>query len=112
MIQFLHDIGNIPSIKTLFTIESPLDWVGIGFFILILWVIIFGSLSFVFNQLKYNFYAIRNRSPSRLKVSPYLQSILNGSAAGLMILKNSSDSAQKQFWITEICRSLSTDKSP
>lgn len=70
-----------PELNQLFTVNSPMDLIGIGFFLLTLYVIIGGTFSMYFNQIKCVMFVIKNRSPLDLgSMQPYTRSIIAGTA--------------------------------
>jgi hypothetical protein len=110
--NFLHELTQLREFQDLFSVRSPLDLVGISFFILILYVVIGGTLSMIYNQIRYLTRAALTRTPAPLNVGRYTRTVLDGTATELVALRRSDDPIKQNSYINEICRRLAYDTSP
>lgn len=103
-----------PEVRHLFTVESPLDLVGIGFFFLILYVVVGGTLSMVYNQVKYVAHALTHRTaPAVSECHVYTRSLINGTAPELARLRATQDRARRKQILAGIIHTLEVqDSSP
>jgi len=96
-----------PALKTIFTYEGPLDLVGMGFFILLVYTVVGGTISMLYHQVKYVAHAITHRSaPSVNGLHPYTQSLLKGTAPELARLRSVSDPARRKAIVASIVHTL------
>jgi hypothetical protein len=72
----LNEILALPEIKALWT-GNPLDLVGIGFFLLLLYALVGGTISMFKNQVKYITHAILKRRAAG-EVHSYTKSLIDG----------------------------------
>lgn len=101
-----------PELRHLFTVNSPMDLVGIGFFLLVLYVIIGGTISMYYNQIKCVMYAVKNREPSDLSgMLPYTRSFIDGTAPEITRIQNASGATRRTI-LKSVIMNIEQDTTP
>jgi hypothetical protein len=107
----LNEILALPEIKALWT-GNPLDLVGIGFFLLLLYALVGGTISMFKNQVKYITHAILKRRAAG-EVHSYTKSLIDGTAPELRALRSCTEPARRKRIIAGIVNTLEVqDSSP
>ena len=111
---FINEVLAMPEFKAVFNIRSPLDLVGIGFFFLLMYTVVGGTLSMLRNQARYIAHALmKRRAPAVSECHPYTQSLINGSAPELYELRNTKDRARRGEILRSVIHTLDEqDASP
>lgn len=109
----LNEILSIPEVKALWT-GSVLDLVGIGFFCLMVYALVGGTISMLRNQVKYITHAMTKRkAPSLREVHSYTKSLIDGTSPELHSLRACTDPARKKAILAGIIHTVEVqDSSP
>lgn len=101
----LHEILNLPAIRALWT-GSILDAVGIGFFGILLYVLVGGTISFFLSQARAIHRATTSRRSVTLFVEPYTQAILSDTCTELRRLRGTYAPSARVELLKSICNEL------
>jgi len=109
-----QELVNLPEVKTLFTVNSPFDLVGIGFFALVVYTLVGGTISMIRHQVKYVAHAVSHRrAPSVRECHSYTRSIIDGTAPELLALRRTRDAARRGELLRSMIHTLDEqDPSP
>lgn len=90
-----HPERVVPVLRDIFTYENPFSFVQWGFFLLLAYTVVGGTLSMIFHQVQYVAHAITHRSaPSIASLHPYTRSLLNGTSPELRRLRSTQETAR------------------
>jgi len=108
----LQSLMQVPAIHELFTVRSPLDLVGIGFFGLILYTVVGGTVSMVYHQGRYIYHAIARRTaPALGELHPYTKSLIAGTSPELRSLRSTRSRARRREILAGIINTLEVQDS-
>ncbi len=112
--MFHNLFQGMPAMQALFNIQSPLDLVGVGFFFLLLYVVVGGTYTMIRNQVKYALHAVKHRTaPDLSELHSYTKSLIKGTAPELLELQATPDLARQRVLILSIVNTLEVqDRSP
>lgn len=111
--RLIHELISLPEVRALWT-GSPLDLVGIGFALLILYVLVGGTLSMIYHQVKYIAHALTHRSYAHTgALHPYTKALIYGTSPELRSLRATQDRARQRAILSGIIHTLEVqDSSP